>query len=289
MRELLESAVAGLEALHPTVHAAAVFSLFVVGISFAVSATGRLLRRLLSRWSVEDPTAVIVLTRLGQFFIALAGVELILQHFGIDLNTLLAAGGFVAVGIGLAARVFVENMLAGIQLRLDRTIERGDIIIVKGRWLKVRHIGFRATTADSYEDEEVLIPNTELTKSIVSNLTRHGTLYRIRSDVGVAYESDLDVVREALEGCIEGLDFRSDRRPSFVTLDEFGHSSVNYSVRVWIDDADDALRLRSELKEAIWRALRDAGITIAFPQLDVHVKAPDDAPEPAETTDPPAN
>ncbi len=83
--------------------------------------------------------------------------------------------------------------------------------------------------------------------------------------------SDLALVRKTLEETVDKLEWRCSAKNPTVYLREFGDSSVNYDIDVWIDDANDSRGRKSDIHEAIWRALKDSGITIAFPQLDVHL------------------
>ena len=193
---------------------------------------------------------------------------------GSRLTALFAASGFLALGAGFGIKSVVENWISGVILRVGRTISPGDIIVVQDRWLHVKRIGPRTTEARSFKDEEVMIPNATVAQSVVTNLTRHDTLYRLEATVGVSYDSDLDLVRETLETTVNGLEWRSAKQEPAVYLTAFGDSSVNYKTYVWIDDVRHTLRPASDLHEAIWWALKKAGIVIAFRQLDVHLDPP---------------
>ena len=206
-----------------------------------------------------------------QIIVLVIGFELALHVLGIRLTTLFATTGFLALGAGFAVKNIVENFLSGGILRAERTIRPGDLIIVSGKWLLINRIGMRATVAHTYEGDEVLIPNTLIAQSMVQNLTRNNRLHRIEVHVGVAYTSDLALVRNTLEETSNQLEWRSQAKNPAVYLAEFGASSVNYVVEVWIDDADDSRSRRSDLHEAIWWALKENSITISFPQLDVHL------------------
>lgn len=129
----------------------------------------------------------------------------------------------------------------------------------------------RTITARTYDGEEILIPNSLVMQSMVENLTRRDRLHCIQIDVGVAYESDLELVRKTLEQAIDKLDWRSRAKSPVVYLREFGDSSVKYSVDVWIDDANDSRGRKSDLHEAVWWALKDKDIAIAYPQLDLYL------------------
>ena len=129
----------------------------------------------------------------------------------------------------------------------------------------------RCITGKTYDGVEMLIPNSIAAQSVVPNLTRGDRLHRIRVQVGVAYESDLALVRKTLEEAIDHLEWRSKLRNSKVYLREFGDLSVNYDIKVWIDDANESIGRKSDLNEAVWWALKGQGITIAYPQIDMHL------------------
>jgi potassium efflux system protein len=228
-------------------------------------------QRFFLRMHNQDDHAARVFSISAQLIIWLIGFELILHLFGIRLTTLLAASGFLALGAGLAAKNIVENFLSGVIIRVEKVVWPGDLIIVDDRWLIIEHIGMRTIKATSYDGQEVLIPNAMMAQSMITNLTRGNRMYRIQVKVGVRYESDLTLVRSTLEDTIDKLEWRSQAMQPKVFLEEFGKSNVIYAVDVWIDDANDARRRRSDLHETVWGALKDKGILIAYAQLDVHL------------------
>lgn len=206
-----------------------------------------------------------------QLIIWMIGFEIALNLLGIQLTTLFAASGFLALGVGFAVKNIVENFLSGGILQLEKTIRPGDLIIVNDKWLCIDHLGLRVTTALTYDGEQVLIPNSLIAQSMVTNLTRHNRLHRLEVKVGVSYDSDLKLVRETLEQAIEKLEWRSKIKEPVLYLDEFGDSSINYYADIWIDDANDSRGRKSDLHEAVWWALKDKNITIAYPQVDLHL------------------
>jgi len=228
-------------------------------------------QRMLDRFSEQEASSVRVTAIVVKLIIWIIGFEIALHLLGIHLTSLFAASGFLALGAGFAAKNIVENFLSGGILRLEKTIRPGDLIIVNDHWMYIKHIGMRFTTALSYNGEEILMPNSHLTQSNIINLTRHNRLYRLHINVGVSYNSDLDLVRRTLEQTIDKLEWRSHVKDPGLFLDEFSESSVNYSVNVWIDDANDARVRKSDLHEAVWWALKEKDITIAFPQRDLHL------------------
>ena len=206
-----------------------------------------------------------------QLFVWIVGFEIVLHLLGIRLSTLFAATGFFAIAAGFAAKNIVENFLSGAILRLERIIRPGDLIVVAGKSLIAQRVGLRTLEARTFDGEEILVPNSLVAQSMIENKTRNDRLNRIRLRVGVSYESDLDLVRKTLEKAVASLEWSSSVIKPAVYLHEFGNSSVLYDVYVWIDDVSEAFIRKSDLHEFVWRALKDAGITIAYPQLDLHL------------------
>jgi len=194
-----------------------------------------------------------------------------LQVAGVNIASLLAAGAVLAVGIGIAMQKVAENFVSGVILLAERTIREGDIIEVEGRIAKVRHIGIRATIALTLDDEEIIVPNGILAQSAVKNLTLTEVVYRLRVRVGVAYATDVDHAARVMGEAAESLEWRDERRPPVVNVSEFGPASIDFEVSVWTRDVWGMRRGQSELRKAIWRALREADIEIPVTQPDVRV------------------
>ncbi len=259
--------IAGTEITAATLTA---FFLIVVA-SFVIS---KLLRkgveRFLTAREVEDHGTRAVISRLLHYVIVFVGVGTALHTIGINLSALFAAGALFAVAIGFAMQNVTANFVSGVILLVERSIKPGDVIEVNGAMVRVRDMGIRATIVRTLDDEDVVIPNSVLVQGEVKNFTFRDDLYRLRVEVGVAYESDLHRVRDVLEACTRSLDWRSDQRDPVVLLTLFGSSSVDYEISVWTENPWKSRSDRSRLREAIWWAFQEAGITIAFPQLDVH-------------------
>lgn len=221
-----------------------------------------------------DEGTVGVASRLLHYLIVITGVGVAVHTIGIDLTALFAAGALFAVAIGFAMQNLTANFVSGVILLAERVIKPGDVLEFDGQMVRVRDMGIRATVAKTLNDEDLVIPNAQLVQSTVSNYTFRDPLYRLRVTVGVSYGSDLKLVRETLETTARYLDWRSQLRNPVVLLTDFGSSSVDYEVSVWIEDPWISRRGRSDLREAIWWALKEARITIAFPQVDVHLDPP---------------
>lgn len=248
--------------------------LTAIVILFATYVLARLAKKAIGR-TIDRVDGLDNSRRMLGFFVGLivwlVGFEIALHLLGLNLNTVFAASGFLAFGAGFAAKNIVENFLSGVILRIERTIRPGDVIIVQEKWMTVSRIGSRVTVADTFDGEEILIPNSVITQSMVTNLTRRDSLFRLQAEVGVAYDSDLKEVRRVLEDAVKSIEWCPDSQTSGVYLHQFADSSVVYKITTWARDLDNARSRKSDLLETIWWALKDKGITIAFPQLDVHI------------------
>jgi len=252
----------------------------IVTVAMIVAATW-VLSRILRRWAAGglqsrgvDAGTQGITKRLIHYSVMAVGLAIALDNLGINLAALFAAGAVFAVGIGFAMQNIAQNFVSGLILLIERTIKPGDVLEVEGQVVKVERMGIRSTVARSRNEEEIIIPNATLVQNTVKNFTLRDSLYRVRAKVGVSYASDLRGVVEALEGAARPLDWRFKGREPLVLLSDFGSSSVDFEVSVWMSDPWTAWRRRSELMHAIWWALQDAGITIAFPQIDVHFDPP---------------
>ena len=236
---------------------------------------GRLARRLVQRYfqtqHAENEKTSRYYGIIAELVVWFVGIDIALHVVGVQLTALFAAGGLFALGAGFAVKNLIENFLSGSILRIEKTMAPGDLVTVDGKWLIIQGIGLRCTKAKTYDGVEVLIPNSILAQSHVANLTRGSKLHRIELRVRISYESDLDLVRATLERSVAALKWRSAQKEPAVYLREFDDSSVNYDVTVWIDDAGESRGRRSDLHEAVWKALQEADIEIAYPQLDMHL------------------
>jgi small-conductance mechanosensitive channel len=269
--------VESVEAMALRLFGAALILLAGVLVSKALQ---RYLVRRLQGLDTGAPDALDSYRRFVRAVVLTISIALAVHTLGIDLTHLFTAGGLLAVAAAFAMKNLSENLVAGIILRAERVIKRGDVLRIQGGdKVRVKQIGPRATIVRSKTEADLIIPNAELVQNQVSNETHGDPLHRLEARVGVAYSSDLGQVRRVLERACTQLDWRSEGKAPQVLLAEFADSTVNYRVQVWIEDPWVAGRLLSQLNEAIWWALKDAGIVIAFPQLDVHVvsEGPDGA------------
>lgn len=241
-----------------------------VGSWSASSWSGRAIATVLTKRNIGDAGTIAALARLGQYMVMGVGVAVGLNTLGLNLSALFAAGAVFAVGIGLAMQQIAENFVSGVILLVERTIRPGDVLEVGGDIVRVQHLGIRSTVARTLDDEEIILPNSKLVQNEVKNLRLSDAFVRVRVPVGVSYDSDLHATLKSLERAASVLP-DVPGRPSLVVLLGFGSSSVDFEVSVWTPDPWSRERVVSALSFAIWDALKEDGIVIAYPQLDVHL------------------
>lgn len=252
--------------------ASVVTFLLVVLVSLWVSRiVQRIATRILTRGGLSQEKTLATSRRLLHYAVLLVGFGVALQSIGISLATVFAAGAVVAVAIGFALQNILQNFVSGLILLGERSIRETDILEVEGTVVRIVRMGARATVARTRDGEELIIPNSILVQSTVKNLTLTDPVYRVRSRVGVSYASDMVAVERVLRDVARTIEGRKKDRDPIVFLIEFGDSSVVWEASIWAADPWQGPEVRSELNKAIWHGLKQAGITIAFPQLDVHL------------------
>jgi small-conductance mechanosensitive channel len=253
----------------------------IVLISYVVSrSVQRAIRRWVNRRPNIDRGAANTTLKLLHYLVLAMGTAIGLDTIGVDLSTLFAAGAVVAVAIGFAMQNITQNFVSGLILLAERSITEEDVLEVEGQMVKIERLGARATVARSREDEQLIIPNATIVQSTVKNYTLADDLTRVRTQVGVHYDSDVDRVFEVLSLAASGVSVRFGEKDPVILLMEFADSSIVFEASIWIQDPWAMRVARSGLNHAIWRALKENGITIAFPQLDLHLKATPDGKVP---------
>jgi len=258
-----------------TLSALLVFVLMLVAALWLSRLAKAATRKALHGRATIDVGTARIIARLVQYFVLVVGFAIAIETLGVDLAALFAAGAFLAVGVGIAMQGVAQNFVAGVSLLLERTIKPDDILSIDGRVVRITRLGLRAAVGRTRDEEDLIIPNALLAQQIVTNYTLRDSLFRLRTSVGVAYESDVDLVFKVLHDVGMQATDRDATHECRVLLTEFGDSSINFDLSIWIEDSWVAPVAKSRLNHDIWRAFKANGITIAFPQMDVHLDRSD--------------
>ncbi len=217
-----------------------------------------------------DQGTIAVIERLTHYLVVALGLGVGLQTAGVDLSALFAAGAVFAVGVGFAMQNIAQNFVSGVIVLVERVIRPGDVLELEGQVVRVEEMGIRSTVVRTLSDEFLIVPNSSLAQNTIKNFTLRDPSLRVRARVGVAYASDLRLVRQVLLAAADGVEGQEPGREPVLLLRDFGSSSVDFELSIWIDDPWRRDLRASDLRDAIWWALQDAAITISFPQIDVH-------------------
>jgi potassium efflux system protein len=204
----------------------------------------------------------------------LIGFLLALAALGLDLQKITILAGALGVGIGFGLQTIVNNFVCGLILLFERPIKVGDLIQLDSEWAYIKKIGLRATIVETFDQAEVVVPNSDLIANKVTNWTLSSRLSRLTIPVGVAYGSDVPLVLQILKDCAEQHPLVTKIRPPQVLFMDFGESSLDFELRVFVEDVANRLQVMSELHQAIDRRFREAGVEIPFPQRDIHIRSP---------------
>jgi small-conductance mechanosensitive channel len=190
------------------------------------------------------------------------------------LGALAVFAGAVGVGVGFGLQNIASNFISGLVILAERPITIGDRVEVAGITGQVQQIRARSTVIRTNDNITMIVPNTKFIDSPVTNWTYGDPRVRFRIPVGVAYGSDIAKVREALLAAgRENPNTLKDPAPS-VFLQKFGDNSIDFELVVWSSEMSARpSRYRSDLNFAIEQKFREAGIEIAFPQRDLHIRS----------------
>ncbi len=251
--------------------------LFLVGFVTARVLSASLARRVVMRMGATEGGAAAVQALTFYTLLVLSAV-FALNFVGVPLTAFTVLGGALAIGVGFGSQNIVNNFISGLILHIERPVKSGDVIEISGTEGVVEHIGARSTRVITADNTHIIVPNSSFLEQNVQNWSYNDKTVRLAVKVGIAYGSP---TREAetllLQAGGEHKDVQKKPAP-MVRFDDFGASSLDFTLQVWTlaRAPGDIRKIRSDLRYRIDELFREHGITIAFPQSDVHldVEAP---------------
>jgi small-conductance mechanosensitive channel len=230
------------------------------------------------------------IARLNRYGVIIIGAAVATTAAGFDIGKATILMGALGVGVGFGLQNVVNNFVSGLILLFERPIRVGDIVEVGSASGEVQEIGMRATRVKNWQGAELIVPNASLISAEVVNWTLKRDLRRLELPVGVAYGSDPVVVERLLVAAAAAHSQVFEHPEPYCLFMAFGDSSLDFELRAWVP-ATKGVRVASELRFEIVRALDEAGITIPFPQREVRLRTtdPDAASAVEGTTGEPAD
>lgn len=246
----------------------------VVGVLILARVALGILRRALrraERFSTLDEGKRFIVHRMVSSVVWTLATLFVLSVLGLNLTAIWAGSAALLVGVGIGLQGFFNDVISGFVLLFEGGVAVGNILEVDGQLVKVERIDLRSTRVVSVKGELLVLPNAKMAGDAVINLSQGGPSSRIDVAVGVAYGSDVQRVKDLLlEAISEQPEIRKSPEPA-VFFQDFGDSSLDFSVMGWLDHSWDRMAIKSRVREAIDAKFRAHGVAIPFPQRDLHL------------------
>ncbi|WP_320815168.1 mechanosensitive ion channel family protein [Flavobacterium sp.] len=220
---------------------------------------------------LEDKYKFISFFQFIRYIVFAFAFIITLQMNGVNMSFLLTASAALLVGLGFAMQQLFQDVISGILIIIDQSLHVGDIVEVDGRVGKVLEIKLRTTRVVTRNNRVMVIPNHKFMLDTLFNWTQNSFTNREQVNVGVAYGSDVQLVKKILLQCAEEApEVVKEPRP-VVLFEDFADSSLNFSLYFYVDNGMNSPGIQSDLRFRIDAAFRENKVSIPFPQRDIHV------------------
>lgn len=218
-----------------------------------------------------SPSIQVLLSKVFRITFIVVAIAVGVNAVGIDLTAFAVFTGALGLGIGFGLQKVISNLVSGIILLLDRSIKPGDVIAVGDTYGWVNTMSARYVSLLTRDGIEHLIPNEDLITQRVENWSYSNSQIRVSIEFGVHYQSDIKLARElALTAGREHERVLENPEP-VCGIKEFGDSSVNFLLRVWVNDPQNGLgNVKGQILMTLWEKLHEHDIEIPYPQRDMH-------------------
>ena len=229
----------------------------------------------------SSPATKTMLANLGYYFLVILTFVFALNSVGIDLSSLTILVGALSVGIGFGLQNIVSNFISGIILIFEKSIQVGNIIEISDQFRgRVTQINMRSSVINTFDNIDIIIPNSTLMQNNVINLTFSDDIRRLHVPFGVAYGTSSDLVIEVILDALKKSDLvyiqDDESKEAKVWMTGMGASSVDFKLLDWINANTNKMGVdssnMSDFLIFIYKTLQNNNIEIPFPQMDIHVK-----------------
>jgi len=247
----------------------------VVTVLLALWASAALENRVMKVSSLHTSSRL-VLSRLGRSLLILFAILVSLSLVGIDLTVLSVFSGALGVGLGLGLQKIASNYVSGFIILFDRSLSINDLITVDKYSGKVSTINTRYTVLKGLDGVESIIPNEMLVSSPVQNLSLTDRSIWMSTDVGVAYNTDIETLLPQLEDAVKTVSRVSTESLPSAYLVSFGDNALQLRVGFWIVDPENGKTgVLSQVNRAIWKLLQEKNIEVPYPQREIRILNPE--------------
>jgi small-conductance mechanosensitive channel len=221
-----------------------------------------------------DPGVANAINTFIVYVIIAIGVLASVEAVGLGMGTITLFAGALGIGLGMGLQSMANNLTSGVTLIFTRALRKGDVVTTGDTLGIIQEVGIRATRMKTPDAIEYLVPNSEFVDGKLVNWTRSDPYTRVHVPIGVSYDADPQVVRRVMEEVASHTrNVQTDPAPE-VRFANLGDSSLNFELLLWINVKEvQPEQVRSDLYFGLFRALKEAGIEIPFPQRDIHIRS----------------
>ncbi|MFT5754745.1 MAG: small-conductance mechanosensitive channel [Flavobacterium sp.] len=246
--------------------------ILLIGIIVITTIVLRFVRKVVThKLPLEDKNKFISVFQFIKYLVYIFAIMFTLDASGVDMKIFLTASAALFVGLGFALQTFFLDIISGVLMILDQSLHVGDIIEVDGKVGIVKEIRLRTTRMVTRNDRVMVIPNNKFMTDILFNWTQNTTTNREQVKVGVAYGSDVNLVKRILEDCAKDTKDVVEENKILVLFEDFADSSLNFSLYFYVNDGMKSPKIQSDIRFKIDAAFKQNNIAIPFPQRDIHI------------------
>ncbi|MCK5133114.1 MAG: mechanosensitive ion channel family protein [Candidatus Sabulitectum sp.] len=249
--------------------------LLALSIMIAVKTVLQILTLLLwehlAKKHMEIPIPRLVIDVINFIIMSTVAVVLLNVLFSVQLTAFLVTSTVLSAVIGLSLQDILGNVFAGLSLQLERPYEMEDWVEVDGIQGAIEEMNWRVLTIRTRDNDLMTVPNSTVSKTVVTNFSKPTKLHLTHIRVGVAYAHPPDRVKRVLMGAVSDTSGVSAKPSPAIFLSEFGKSSIEYDVRFWINDFSRQPHIEDAVRSRIWYCLKRAGMSIPFPIRDIYL------------------
>jgi small-conductance mechanosensitive channel len=272
LRDILDIKLFETEKLAVTISNILIVILILVITKTVIELIKRLFRKQAARKNIDVGKSHAIL-QLLRYILWITAIVTCLDIIGINITIFLAGSAALLVGLGLGLQHVFQDFIAGIILLFEGSIKVGDIVEIEEQTVgRVKEIGLRTSKIETRNNIIMIIPNSKFITDNVINWSHIEKKSRFSVSVGVAYGSDVELVRDVLISCANEHNEVSKKPSAFVKFEDFGESSLDFELYFWTSNNFGVEIIKSDLRFMIDKKFRENGIQIPFPQRDLHIK-----------------
>ena len=271
LRDLFELQLFKIQNNPVTISDLVIITLIFIATRVVVSLFARIFKRRISRQRFDLGRSHAII-QIIKYILWITAIIIALDTINVKITFLLAGSAALLVGIGLGLQQIFQDILSGVALLFEGSLKVGDIVEIEDEIIgKVKEIGLRTSKIETRSNIIMIIPNSKFITDNVINWSHLEKKTRFSVSVGVAYGSDVELVRDLLLKCAnDHKDITKTPKP-FVRFTDFGNSSLDFELFFWTTNTFWVENIKSDLRFQINRAFIDNNVRIPFPQRDIHI------------------